>query len=279
MTTSEERISFKYAVFTLVTDDAGAVTVPVGVALWSTQSPWLRFQMIGENDRLQHVNHNEHLLFIRHVQDQVEHWAASENPPYAPKPMKPYEDGWWQHVHQLLIHRVRVSEPRAIDCSDPNEEFGPLFESIVGPFRTHRESRTRLAGQIQDCLGNVARCFKARQPLSGYGGRDVKVLRAHKGKFGFVVIEGVNLAAGQAEALSDALVSKLLRVKAANPSGCEFVVAYVSSPHGLNGEAVLVDWIKEKTGARVFDLQREREKLRQTATNLVWKADGQATLA
>lgn len=279
MTTSEERISFKYAVFTLVTDEAGAVTVPVGVALWSTQAPWLRFEMIDQHDRLQHVNHNEHLLFIRHVEEQVQHWADSGAIPYATEPMKPHEDQWWQHVHELLIHRVRLSEPRAIDCTDPNEEFGPLFESIVGPFRTRRESRTRLAGQIQDCLGKVAGCFKARQPLSGYGGRDVKVLRAHKGQFGFVVIEGVNLAAGQAEALSDALVSKLLRVKAANPSGCEFVVAYVASPHGLNGESVLVDWIKEKTGARVFDLQREREKLRLTATNLVWKADGQGALS
>jgi hypothetical protein len=42
---------------------------------------------------------------------------------------------------------------------------------------------------------------------------------------------------------------------------------------------VLVDWIKEQTGAEVFDLKRERDKLRDTATNLVWKADGQATLA
>ena len=72
---------------------------------------------------------------------------------------------------------------------------------------------------------------------------------------------------------------KLLRVKAGNPSGCEFVVAYVASPSGLNGESVLVDWIKEKTGARVFDLQRERDKLRQTAMNLVWKADGQGVLS
>lgn len=55
MTTSEERISFKYAVFTLVTDKAGAVTVPVGVALWSTQAPWLRFE----------IHHDELILEIR----------------------------------------------------------------------------------------------------------------------------------------------------------------------------------------------------------------------
>lgn len=277
MTTSVERISFKYAVFTLITDDAGAIAVPVGVALWSTQLSWYQFEVVSENDRLLHLNHNEHLLFIRHVEDQLKHWAASGNLPYAPQPMKPSQDEWWQHVHEILIHRVRLSEPRAIDCTDPSEEFGPLFESIVGPFRARRESRTRLAGQIQNCLGGLARCFQARQPLSGYGGRDVRVLRAHKGRFGFVVIEGVNLAAGQAETLSDALVSKLLRVKTANPSNCEFVVAYVTSPDGLNGEAVLVDWIKEKTGAQVFDLQRERDKLRQAATRLVWKADGQET--
>lgn len=137
--------SFKYAVFTLATDDAGAVTVPVGVALWSAQLPWLRFEMIGESDRLQHVNHNEHLLLIRHVEAQLQRWAASGDLPYAPKPMKPHEDEWWQHVHGLLIHRIRLSAPRTIDCTDPDEEFGPSFESIVGPFR----ARTRLAGHTR----------------------------------------------------------------------------------------------------------------------------------
>lgn len=139
--------AFKYAVFTL-TDNAGAVMVPVGVALWSAQLPWLRFGMIGESDRLRHVDLAERLLSIRHVEDQLQRWATTGDLPYAPRPMKPHEDDWWQHVHLLLIHRVRLSEPRAIDCTDPDEEFGPLFESIVGPFRARRESRTHPADPI-----------------------------------------------------------------------------------------------------------------------------------
>ena len=158
----------------------------------------------------------------------------------------------------LLIHRVRLSEPRPIDCRDPEEELEPLYESVVAPHRPAREQRTRIDGEIRKCLNSLAEKFEVRQTLPGFGGRCVTVLRAYQGVRGWVVIEGVNLATSQAEIQADATVSRLLRLRSGLDGHCGILVGYLASPEGINGESVLLKWLEEQTGALTFDLMKQR---------------------
>jgi hypothetical protein len=80
-----------------------------------------------------------------------------------------------------------------------------------------------------------------------------------------LVVDGVNLASSDAETQSDALVSRLLRIKAGNETPSiqrevKACIGYLASPHGLNGEATLVEWIREKCEAQIFDLVRETDR-------------------
>jgi hypothetical protein len=215
---------------------------------------------------------------VRLVRDKVQHWVETGQLPYAEGHLPPYEDRWWRHVRDLLIHRVRLSEPRPIDCREPEQELEPLYESVVAPHRPAREQRTRIDGETRKCLNHLADRFKARQELPGYGGRAVPVLRAYHGARGWVVIEGINLATNEAETQSDATASRLQHLRAGLTEGCEIMVGYLASPEGLNGESVLVQWLRDRTGAKTFDLMKDREDFHATADQLVAKADGQGTL-
>jgi hypothetical protein len=101
--------------------------------------------------------------------------------------------------------------------------------------------------------------------VNGYKGRDVEVHRFKTGSDKLLIIDGVNLASVNAEVEVDALVSKLLRIKAGSENNpiqrtLRLCIGYLASPHGLNGEATLVDWIQEKAEAETFDLIRDRER-------------------
>ena len=276
--TSREAASYSYAVFSLLTDETRGQSVPVGVALWSPQRRWAKVRLLGAKERLTGFNPKEHAPLVRLIGDKVEHWIQTGRLPYAEPQVPHYDDRWWRHARELLIHRVRLSEPRPIDCRDPEEELEPLYESVVAPHRSAREQRTRIDGEIRKCLNSLAEKFEARQTLPGFGGRSVTVLRAYQGARGWVVIEGINMAASQAEVQADATASKLLRLRSGLDQDCRILVGYLSSPEGLNGESVLIEWLEQKTGAHTFDLMKQRADFHVTADRMVAQADGQESL-
>lgn len=264
-----EATSFNYALFTFAVDDAAAVNVPVGVALWSPQRPWVGLRFVKPRERLIRFHWHEHYPYVALIQEKIRGWMESGSLPYGPEPLAPHQTQWWTHLREVLIHRIRLSEPRPIDCSDPDQEIEPLYEAVVAPYLAPREQRARVAGEIRRCLDDLARKFKPKQEFTGYKQRKVRVMRAYDGPSSTVVIEGVNLANAQAEQHSDAVVSRLLRLKAGWNKRLDVLVGYLSSPEGLNGEHVLVDWIEEQTGAKAFDLLSQRDQFRQEAGNLV----------
>jgi hypothetical protein len=268
-------ISSSSAVFSFALDPARDATVPVGIALWSAERRWVKIRLLGEKERLLGFTKAEHYPFVRLVREQVQAWIDKGELPYAAGPVAPFEDRWWRHVKDLLIHRVRLSEPRPIDCRDPEQELEPLYEAVVAPHRSRTERRSRIDGVIRRCLGHLAERFQARVSLPGFGGRDVKVLRAYRGRKAFVVIEGLNLATEQADTESDAAVGKLRRLREGIRAGCTVLVGYLAPPEGLNGNSVLLDWIRCQTEAQTFDLARDRTAFFQTADRLVAQADGE----
>jgi hypothetical protein len=276
--TPKAAISSSYAVFSFVLDPARGTTIPIGIALWSPQRRWVKVRFLEESEQLTGFKKADHFPLARLARQKVESWLATGELPYAEGPIPPFEDRWWRHVKELLIHRVRLSEPRPIDCRDPDQELGPLYEAVVAPHRPSKERRSRIDGEIRRCLGYLAERFQARAGLPGFGGREVKVLRAYRGRKGWVVIEGVNLATDQADTESDAAVGKLRRLREGIRDRCEFLVGYLAPPEGLNGNEVLLEWIRSQTQAQTFDLARDRSAFLQTADKLVAQADGQELL-
>jgi hypothetical protein len=83
----------------------------------------------------------------------------------------------------------------------------------------------------------------------------------------------------QAELQSDALTSKLERLCVGLGDACVILIGYIGSPEGLNGESVLVEWLRERTGAKTLDLVKDRVQFHAAAGKSVAYADGQQMLA
>jgi Protein of unknown function (DUF3037) len=131
----EEAVSFSYAVFSFVTDEARGASLPVGVVLWSPEKHWVQMRLVAEGERLTGLDPHKDLPIVRLVHDQIQRWIGTGDLPHTRDVRSPYSDRWWRHVRDLLVHRVRLSEPRPIDCRDPEQELGPLYEAVVGPHR------------------------------------------------------------------------------------------------------------------------------------------------
>lgn len=272
---SDRAVSYSYAVFTFRVDDGGAITIPIGVALWSPESQWVKVRLVRERERLRQFNDRQYRPFVELVHQKIDQWLSPGKLPYSEQSLCAHTDDWWKHVRRLLVHRVRLSEPRPIDCRDPDEELEPLYESVVSSHLSPREQRKRVDGQIRECLDTLARKFLSRQELDGYKGRPVKVLRSYRGKKGWVVIEGVNLATRQADMETDATVSKLLRLREGLQEEAKIIIGYLASPQGVNGESVLVEWMSHQTKAKLFDLVRQRRDFRRTADDMLAEVDEQ----
>lgn len=260
--------SSSYCVLTFVTDELRRTEIPVGIALWSSRGEeGVQVRLASEDEKLAGFR-QEWMPYLDMVSSQLQGWLAEERLPYDVAKLKPQTDGWWRHLRNLLVHRIRISEPKAIDCKDAKEEADLLFEAVVRPHKSEDEKKHRVDSALTKGLGNLSKKF-SRGAVTGFYGRPVPVKRFLQDGGKLLVLEGVNLASCDAEKETDALVSRLLRISAvgdrstSNNSVSErhmvAIVGYLTSPGGLNGEAALVKWIEEKAGAQTFDLVREKE--------------------
>jgi hypothetical protein len=189
---------------------------------------------------------------------------ADEGLPYATQELRPYEDAWWLHAAELLRFRVRLSEPRAVQCRNPEAEFESLFEAVVRPRRSLGQRRVRINAALSKALGpDLRRKFSTGGKVSGFGARDVPVLLLYRTDARMVIAEGVNLAASTGEQDADALASRIQRIKEGPHNGLRFLLGYLASPGRLNGEAVLKEWLERKSETRVYDLVAEAEEYRR----------------
>jgi len=252
-----ESRSSSYSVFNLITDEMRGTSIPVGVALWTSDQGKPLMRLVHEDDHVKGLDRFAY-EYIHQMQKQLHQWISSGEVPYAGDRLKPQSDEWWLHIRSLLVHELRMSEPRPIDSRNPADELDPLYEAIVGPRRSPTEKSARIDGVLSAALGTLSRKLD-KGSVAGYHGRPVQVRHFKISADKLLVIEAVNLASIDAEWDADALVSRLLRIRAANDRAMVTCVGYVASPNGLNGEAALVDWIKEKVQAYTFDLVNERE--------------------
>jgi Protein of unknown function (DUF3037) len=267
--------SFSYAVFRYIKDPQRDLSVPVGVALWSPDAQYVRFRFTEPSDRAKGINKTDDLPHIAVTERKLQDWIEHGQLPYQDRPMTPITDEWWRHVRNLLIHRIRMSEPLPIDCRDPERELEPLFTSVVGQEITRGR---RIDSILRNALGNELAKKLHREPLEGFAGKPVQVMRAFKGATQDVVVEAVNLAAEDSPRQADEMVGKLQRVRCNGhgivPKGRRLTafVGYVSTPNGLNGETFLKDWIESAGNAKAFDLRSEQAELRSSVKRALEEA-------
>ena len=129
-----------------------------------------------------------------------------------------------------------------------------------------RRPTERIDSAIKRALGEWADHIPPRQSVSAFGGATEQIQRGLETERCVLLVEGVNLAAPKARKEADALVSRFLRIQAAYPRRSVWmVVGYSSSPGGLNGEAHMCEWIREKVTGDVYDVNGQPEELQQAA--------------
>jgi len=259
MENMKESRSFSYGVFSLITDEMRGTSIPVGVVLWTRNEDLPKIKLARESDHIKGLDQFAY-HYIHQMHGQLNEWITSGELPYRNQTTRSKSDEWWRHVRSLLVHKLRMSEPRPIDCKNPDDELEPLYEAVVGPRRSVAERSARIDRVLSAALGALSRKLD-RGSVAGYHGRRVQVRHFKASRDRLLVVEGVNLASIDAEEDVDALVSRLLRIRASGdgPASVVTYVGYLASPNGLNGEAALVDWIKERAEAHTFDLLGERE--------------------
>jgi hypothetical protein len=264
----ESSSSYSCATLRYVTDPIRDISLPVGVVLWrhgqQGAEPRLHFRLPNVQERVEDLAVARALPFLNAARAQLEGWLARGELPYCADPPPPLSDRWWEHARRLLKFSVRLETPRALDCRDPERELESLFDALVQPKRDIRERNLRIEQAIGRALGRSRlKRFRRGYEAPGFQGRPVKVLRAAEGPRGLVVIEGVNLALNTAEPDADRLASKVGRVRQnAEATDTHFVLGFLASPGGLNGEAALKAWIEQQSGSPMYDLDREPDAFR-----------------
>lgn len=271
--------SFSYSVFSFVTDEIRGSSVPVGIVLWGSNPQQVRVRFATDKEKIKGLKGTAY-TYLRVAQQQVNNWIDSGRLPYS-EIGTPHADAWWKHVSELLVHAIRLSQPSPIDCRNVEDEADVLFEAVVAPVRDSQERTERIDSVLSLALGKQITRRLQRGTVPGFHGRPVPVKHFKENAATVLIVEGVNLAAAAAEDDTDALVSRLQRIKASNGAAANrtvvSLVGYLASPHGLNGEGALVEWIEEMAGAKTFDLMRESDKLQDSVETIIDKMEPQAS--
>lgn len=263
---SGRQIGHGYSVIRVSLDDHRDHTVPVGVVAWQSSNPWYGWRWLEQDEKVRGVDPTTRTL-MRIARDQIRRWAKARKVPYEPEPADPTTDRFWKAVSEILTTGVRLDLPKAMDPMDePDVEIEALFEAVVQPRQTRKRRAERIDSAIKRALGEWAERIPPRQSVSAFGGAREQIQRGLETDRGVLLVEGVNLAAQKARKEADALVSRFMRIQAAYPKrSVQVIVGYSSSPGGLNGEAHMCEWIREKVTEEVFDVVAQNAEFQEAA--------------
>lgn len=257
--------TYSCATLRFLSDADRDMTVPAGVVLWSNDGRWHRFRLPEEDEKIPDLPAKAR-HYLSAVQAQIEGWIKSGHLPYEPEPFSVLSRAWWEHVQKLLQFSVRVDTIRLLAVDDPEEEIETLFEALVQPRVSRRAQAERIDRAVAKALGTLSSYFSSHTKVTGFGNRPVKVLRLAASLRDIVIIEAVNLATHDAETEADALFGRISRIQAGlSQQKAHFVLGYLASPHGLNGEKALKEFIENRIETRMYDLDREKDEFQEAA--------------
>ena len=261
--------SYSYAVFRYVKDAQRDVTVPIGVALWSSEEGVVRTRLLKQSERISRISKTDDYPYIDLIHRKLGMWLSQKKLPYQSAEMLPTSDAWRRHLRNVLVHKVRVSEPLSIDCENPDIELEPLFTAIVKA-SPDEESAIRIDGLVRHSLGEELAKKLHRGAINGFAGKPVQMMRLFLGIRGDVAVDAVNLSTKDAARDADAMVGKLWRARECHTDRpLVGIIGYLSSPGGLNGEAFLKDWMERKGQVSTFDIVREQEQFREATERAI----------
>jgi hypothetical protein len=257
------KVDSGYSVLRLVIDPLRGVSVPVGAIAWDAHRKWFNVRFLKQDEGISGVTVRQRQI-VAFAGEQLRRWAQEERVPYEKASIHPWESRFWQAAADVLTSSVILDQPKAMEPLETEDELEALYEAVVLPAEPKKRSRHKIQGALNVALGPLANEVQTGVRLRAFAAREEKVMRAHVGIHGVVIVEAVNLAGRNARRDADALVSRLWRIfEGQGDRRIETVVGYRASPRGLNGESDMKAWMKEQLTDRVFDLTREADALRE----------------
>lgn len=266
---SSSNLQAGFAVLRLVTDMKRGTSVPVGAVAWDSEREWYRVRVLGDGEKLESFSPDRRLL-VKLAGSSLEAWAKQGEVPYSRMRLQPWTSEFWDSARQALTTGLKLDTPRAMDPVNSPDEVDALYEALVQPIESGPKVRDRIDGILTRALGTaLSKRIKRKIEVSAFHSAREHVLRGAYGQSGVLIVEAVNLAGRGARHDADALVSKLLRIQEAHGAlgDVQTIVAFRSSPQGLNGESHMRDWISLKVTDMVFDINRDSEELRIAAAS------------
>lgn len=266
----EGRVEHAYSIIRAVLDARRGETRPVGVAVWDTPRQWYAIRVLQAEERVGGISPSRQIQASL-VDTQVSKWASEGRVPYAGAGHQPWRTDFWEAVRRAMTSGTQFDEPRPMEpLRVPDDEVESLFEAIVQPAIKPERRIQRIDGAVTRALGSLAKRVPRNAVVAAYHGATETVLRGLSGRSGLLVVEGVNLAGSGAKDDADALASRMMRIEAAHTSGTlDVVVGYTCSPGGLNGEAYMMEWLRERITPHVYDLASEEERIRESVSTAV----------
>lgn len=263
---SSDAIERGFAILRMVLDPLRNDTVPVGAVAWDPDRSWFDIRVVDETQRLRGLNKSRRRIVELNAA-QLRRWAGERRVPYAgQEDLAPTRTEFWQAAGAVMTSSVLLDPPKAMEPLKTEDEFEALFEAVVQPTESEGQRAARADSALTEALGPLADDVPKGLTVPAFRHRQEEVHRGARGRAGTLLVEAVNLAAQQARKDADAMVSRLLRILAADDDErTRVVIGYRSSPGGLNGESDLRDWMVDQVTSEVFDVIREANELR-TAT-------------
>jgi hypothetical protein len=261
---SSSNLQTGFSVLRLAIDPLRGTSIPVGAVVWDADRKWYKVRLLQQDERVDGMTPERRLL-VEFMGTQLTRWAERRIIPYLEQPADPWSSKFWDGVKRALTTGVRLDTLKAMQPVTSDADLELLFEAVVQPGQRSKQARTRIEGALRNALGrSVDKAMKPRFSVRAYHNAREQVLRGAKGDYGVVLVEAVNLAGKHARRDADALVSRLLRIRAAmqDQTALHTIVGYTASPGGLNGETHMKDWIAERITSDVYDLTRESESFR-----------------
>lgn len=256
--------TYSCATLRYLTDAERGVTIPIGVVLWNNDGSWYQIRLPDPEEHVPGIPLMKARPYLELAKAQIEGWIEQGELPYSQNAFPTLSRAWWVHVEKLLRFTVRVDGIRIIDCQDPTDEIETLFEAIVQPHVSRRDKMERIDTAVAKALGSVSSYYH-RDKVAGFGGREIKVQRCAGNRQRLVVVEAINLASRDAEADADALYGRLSRIREGQEREVHFVLGYLASAHGLNGEKALKEFIELKIDTPMYDLDRQKLEFEKAA--------------
>ena len=268
LSTSHREILHGYSIVRACLDDTSDHAVPVGVVAWDTLNRWQMWRWLEADEKVRGIDLATRRL-MQITRNQIQRWANARKVPYEPAPAEPTSAPFWKAVSEILSTAVRLDPPKAMNPMDePEAAIESLFEAVVQPSQPQERRAQRIDSAINQALGELTDVIPSRPRVSAFGGTSEQVRRGLETERGVLLVDGVNLAAATARKEADAFVSRFLRISDAYGSRpVHIIVGYSSSPGGLNGEAHMRDWIREKLTDQVFDVVVQNAEFKKAAAD------------